>query len=143
MARPLKEIDAEQVRELAELGCLATEIGAILGCSTDTLFRRFTDELAAGKAALKHNLRRAQIQAALAGNATMLIWLGKTILGQRDHADVPPQKLTVICDTPYSEAHKGVVIDNPNVTVVDKNGKPIIEAPAEAQTREYKVVFDD
>ena len=34
------------------------------------------------------SLRRAQYQKALDGNPTMLIWLGKQILGQRERVDI-------------------------------------------------------
>ena len=37
-----------------------------------------------GQEETKQKLRHAQIKSALSGNATMLIWLGKNILGQSD-----------------------------------------------------------
>lgn len=40
-----------------------------------------------GFADLKKSLRRKQIERAESGNATMLIWLGKQLLGQRDVPD--------------------------------------------------------
>ena len=46
--------------------------------------RHFKAELTKGRESLKHSLRRAQIKVALGGNATMLIWLGKNLLGQSD-----------------------------------------------------------
>jgi hypothetical protein len=40
--------------------------------------------MAKGRDDLKQSLRRSQIRLALSGNAVMLIWLGKNILGQSD-----------------------------------------------------------
>ena len=44
------------------------------------------------------SLRRKQYEVAMSGNTSMLIWLGKNILGQRDHVeneikDLPPIKI--------------------------------------------------
>ena len=38
-----------------------------------------------GRAETKQALRKAQIKSAIGGNTTMLIWLGKNILGQNDN----------------------------------------------------------
>ena len=71
---------------LAALGCTEPEIQHLLACSPDFLASK-SDILASGRASLKHSLRRAQIKHALKGNASMLIWLGKTYLGQKDQPD--------------------------------------------------------
>jgi hypothetical protein len=60
--------------------------------STDTIGRRkkdpaFLDVLEAGKGRGRVTLRRLQWQAASTGNTTMLVWLGKQLLGQRDKFD--------------------------------------------------------
>lgn len=85
MARPRKKIDPEQVRALAGIGCTHEEIAAVLKCSADTLTRRFADDLKEGKEHAKASLRRMQWEAAKKGNVTMMIWLGKQMLGQRDY----------------------------------------------------------
>lgn len=85
MGRPRKQIDPEQVRALAGIGCTHEEIAAVLKCSPDTLTRRFADALKEGKEHAKASLRRMQWQAAENGNVAMLIWLGKQLLGQRDY----------------------------------------------------------
>ena len=82
------------VRKLAGIQCTDEEIAAGLGCSQDTLARgrkREPDLDAAileGRANGRMSLRRAQYQKALDGNPTMLIWLGKQILGQRERVDI-------------------------------------------------------
>jgi hypothetical protein len=88
MARPFKEIDADQVYKLASLGCKVTEIADFFGCDRDTIHNRFQDELTKGKADLKMSVRRWQLETAKKGNATMQIWLGKQILDQKESVDV-------------------------------------------------------
>jgi hypothetical protein len=88
VARPRLAIDPEQVRGLARLHCTNKEIASVLGCSTDTLERRYAAEIAKGKEEGRAALRRLQWKAANAGNIAMLIWLGKNHLGQTDRQDV-------------------------------------------------------
>ena len=82
------------VRKLASIQCTDEEIAAGLGCSQDTLARgRKRDQeidaaIIEGRANGRMSLRRAQYQKALDGNPTMLIWLGKQILGQRERVDI-------------------------------------------------------
>jgi hypothetical protein len=86
MARPPKwtSIPAEKVQQLAEIGCTNIEIGDFFGVSGETIGRRFADVLTKGRAATKARLRTLQLKAANAGNVTMLIFLGKNMLGQAD-----------------------------------------------------------
>jgi AraC-like DNA-binding protein len=84
MARPKKVVDAEQVRQLAAIQCSVEEIGAVVGCSPDTLQRRFAAVIKEGRENGKSSLKKAQFKAALAGNTSMLIWLGKVVLGQKE-----------------------------------------------------------
>lgn len=84
MARPKKDIDPEQVRKLAAIQCTTAEMAAVLGCSSDTLERRFAAIIKEGRETGKMSLKRKQYEIAMGGNTAMLIWLGKNILGQRD-----------------------------------------------------------
>lgn len=83
MARPKAEINPDDVLYLAGIGCKNTEIAIKLGCSPDTLERRFAGELALGKVNLKIRLRELQFQMARK-NPNMQIWLGKQYLDQTD-----------------------------------------------------------
>jgi hypothetical protein len=87
MARPKKQIDPKIVQDLAALGCKTNEIAVTLGCSTDTLERRFAAELSKGRENLRISLRRWQLEAAKKGNVAMLIWLGKQMLGQTEKVE--------------------------------------------------------
>lgn len=87
-------IPPEDIRRLAELGCNDREIADWFGIDNNTLRYNFSVELLKGRETLKHKLRRAQLKVALAGNVTMLIFLGKNYLGQSDSptatADLEP-----------------------------------------------------
>jgi len=78
-------VPPEEVFKLAQIGCKDTEIADWFGIDSNTLRYNFSAELTKGRAALNQSLRRAQINTALSGNATMLIWLGKQYLGQSDN----------------------------------------------------------
>src|SRR4051812_26872438 len=90
------EINFEQLEKLASLQCTDPEIAAWFHCSTRTIEMRrkdplFREALERGKAMGRISVRRAQMKLLEAGNATMGIWLGKQLLGQRD---VTPIELT-------------------------------------------------
>ena len=87
MARPRLKIDPEMVRQLAMIQCSYAEMGAVLKCSHDTLERRFASVIKQGWEEGKSSLKRAQYKAAMNGNPTMLIWLGKQHLGQKDQIE--------------------------------------------------------
>jgi hypothetical protein len=91
MARPRKKVDPAKVKELAGFGLCTAEIAAALDVSHDTIGRRFKADLKAGREVRNGSLRRKQFEIAMAGNATMLIWLGKQHLDQSDSLllDVP------------------------------------------------------
>jgi hypothetical protein len=77
-------IPPEEIIKLARLGCSVEEMSAWFGVPANTLKYNFSDLIAKGRSETKQSLRRAQIALALKGNATMLIWLGKNMLGQSD-----------------------------------------------------------
>jgi hypothetical protein len=84
VGRDKKIIDPLDIEKLAAISCTDRDIADFVGINEDTLRYNFKDNLLKGRAEVRINLRRAQIDLALNGNATMLIWLGKNILGQSD-----------------------------------------------------------
>ena len=89
MARPKKyDIDTEEVQKLAGYGCTNIEIADFFGCSSDLIEKSYSEFLTKGRANLKKRLRKAQLDTALSGNSTMLIWLGKQMLGQVDKQEI-------------------------------------------------------
>lgn len=105
--RPLTKIDEELLAGLARIGCTDEEMALLLGCSSDTLTRRFAERIKKGRAEMKMSLRRQQIKLMESGNATMAIWLGKQNLGQHDRVEHGgegggPIMLKVVYDSPKS-----------------------------------------
>ena len=85
--RPLANVDATLVEKLASIHCTMKEIAAVCDCSVDTLERRFADVIEKGRDKGKSALRRLQWDAAQKGNVTMMIFLGKQLLGQSDKVE--------------------------------------------------------
>jgi hypothetical protein len=79
-----KVIDPKEVEKLAGIGMKNSEISEYLEIDDSTLAYNFKQQLVKGRHNLKVSLRRAQLSLALSGNATLLIWLGKNILGQSE-----------------------------------------------------------
>ena len=85
--KPFKA-DLDGMEKLAAIGGTEEEIAAVFGCGETTLRRPDIKEaINRGRATGRVTLRRLQWQGAQAGNPTMLIWLGKQLLGQRDRFD--------------------------------------------------------
>ena len=86
VTRPLKKVALKdaQVAKLAAYGLTDVEIADVLGVARSTLHARFRAVLKKGRAELACGLKRTQVELALAGNVTMLVWLGKQYLAQKD-----------------------------------------------------------
>ena len=82
------QLDPVAVEELAALGLTQKEMAGVLRCSVDTLDRNYREPMEAGWGRMKHSLKRAQFELGVnEKNSTMLIWLGKQHLGQRDKTE--------------------------------------------------------
>jgi hypothetical protein len=94
MGRPPKlnpdEGTISTVKGLGQIQATTKECAAVLGVTEPTFIKFKQDHKAvqdaydAGEGNGRASLRRRQFKAADAGNATMLIWLGKQYLGQSD-----------------------------------------------------------
>jgi hypothetical protein len=84
VGREKRVVPPDEVYKLAELGCTNKEIAEWFMIKEDTLNYNFCDYLTKARAGMKRRLRSVQLSTALAGNATLLIWLGKQYLGQSD-----------------------------------------------------------
>lgn len=89
--RPSIQFDLAVVEGLGRLGATAHEMAHVLPASLSTIEHRMAKETSdfyrayqRGRALLNASLRRKQIQVAMSGNVTMLIWLGKQHLFQQD-----------------------------------------------------------
>jgi len=79
-----KVVPPDEVFYLATLGCSYKELGEWFGVPEDTMRYNFRPYVEKAREETKQRLRQAQIKLALSGNAVMLIWLGKNMLGQSD-----------------------------------------------------------
>lgn len=87
------EFDLKQVHGLCKLMATQEEIAAYFSVSVRTVADRMANEpdfkkaMEDGYAEGRLRLRRWQMRAAMKGNAAMLIFLGKNLLGQKDVVD--------------------------------------------------------
>ena len=85
MARPTKyNIKGEEVQKLSKFGMTNVEIADFFGCDESLIRKSYSEYLTKGRAEMKLRLRQLQWKSAEKGNAVMLIWLGKQLLGQSD-----------------------------------------------------------
>lgn len=92
------EVDLSVLRGLAKIGCTIEEAAIALGVAETTLrdrlseeeYKRAWDEGVVGR---NVKLRRMQVEQAENGNTTMLIWLGKVLLGQKEDRGSQPVEL--------------------------------------------------
>ena len=96
MARPVKDFDKKQFEALCELQCTKFEICDWFDTTDKTLENWCIRTYGAGFSEVFRQkrgkgmiaLRRKQREVALSGNTTMLIWLGKQWLGQKETVEV-------------------------------------------------------
>lgn len=112
--RPRKVIDWDQVDAMCRIHCTGEEQAAVLNVDYDTLNSACKREKGMGfseyfkqkSASGKMSLRRKQYTSAMDGNTTMLVWLGKNWLGQKDsqeesYEELPP--IQIIMPKPDSD----------------------------------------
>ena len=107
MPRKLADIDGEQVRKLAVLGCTYREIGAWFGVDEKTIRNRFSAEKEQGEENGKMSLRRRQWKRAMEGSDTMLIHLGKFRLGQveKQLLEIDDRRDPTVVELPMKDLH--------------------------------------
>jgi len=93
VGRPKSEFNLKQVEIFGKFKATYETMAEYFSCSVDTIRRRMQDENSEFSkvykkafANTKLKLSEAQLYYALKGNATLLIWTGKQLLGQRDNA---------------------------------------------------------
>ena len=90
VGRPKKyDIDTDTLFKLAKYNLTNIEIADIYGCDESILVKNYSEFLTKGRGELKKRLRQTQYEVAVDDrNVTMLIWLGKQILGQTEKAEL-------------------------------------------------------
>ena len=87
MARPIKKINKDLLRELSGLNCSYAEMSRLVGVAESTLTRRYAQVIKEGRESVKTSLKRKQFEVAMDGNVGMLIWLGKNLLNQKENIE--------------------------------------------------------
>lgn len=77
-------IDQITVVKLARLHCTIKEIAEWFGVNESVIRRRFGELIKQCQAETRARIRQEQLKQALNGNVTMLIFLGKVMLHQRE-----------------------------------------------------------
>lgn len=83
-----KEVNLDLLCKLAAVGLSNAEVAAILECSADLIETRYRAELDEGRNRARASVKRKQFEMAMAGNVTMLVWVGKNLCGQADKSEV-------------------------------------------------------
>lgn len=92
MSRPELTVDWEKVDYMLKCGCLGSEVAATFAMHPDTLYRKINERYGMTFTAYQQEmrcigdyaLRQKQYEKALEGDNTLLIWLGKNRLGQKN-----------------------------------------------------------
>ncbi|MBK8200270.1 MAG: hypothetical protein IPK75_18135 [Acidobacteria bacterium] len=89
IGRPKLRISVDEIEKLGALNATQEEIAGWFGCSLATIEKRlqqprYREAYERGRARGRLSVRREQIELMKKGSATMAIWLGKQLLGQRD-----------------------------------------------------------
>ena len=100
--RPRKEIDQNQFERLCALHCTVSELSDWFGATDKTLNawckrtygKSFSVVFKEKKSGGNISLRRKQMEVALSGNVSMLIFLGKNYLGQTDRIEETVNTIT-------------------------------------------------
>jgi hypothetical protein len=94
--RPHKPFDWDKLNAILQYGANLSDASEIMGVSEDTILRRIKKEHGMEYATYKNKkmgkvrigLLRKQVEVAMSGNVSMLIWLGKQHLDQKDKQEI-------------------------------------------------------
>jgi len=78
-------IPEEEVAQLSQYHCTNKEMADFYGVPLQTFMDNFRDIIDKNRLVTKQRLRKTQLDLALKGDKTMLIWLGRNILGQTEN----------------------------------------------------------
>lgn len=107
----LSENGLKMVEDLSRIFCTDKEIADILGTTLDVLHSPQNNELflsakERGQSNGKQSLRRKEYELAMKGNVTMVIWLAKQFLGQKERTEVEMSNESVDTMNDYLEMMK-------------------------------------
>ena len=94
MGKPRKIIDEKMLAKLASTMLTVEDIGDILGCSADVIYKHYGDVLRDARANRKSSLYQSMWKNALdKENVQMQIWLSKQHLGHKESAGEQQQQV--------------------------------------------------
>ena len=122
MGRPKKELNEDDIYEMAKEGCSVDDIAVEMGCSDQLIYNRYYDVFKEGQAAGRRAIHRKQFEKAMEGDAGMLRWLGSNRLGQSDkvHQTNGVQEIEVIIRKPLPSVPNGEIGDSRPATSADR-----------------------
>lgn len=90
------KFDWDVLNAILQYGSSLADASDIIGVSEDTIERRikkqyklkFAEYRQKKMSKTRYKLRQKQIEVAMSGNVTMLIWLGKNLLDQADKQEI-------------------------------------------------------
>lgn len=88
LGRPRKILDERKITELIGKGFTVEFVADFCGVHVDTLYVNYSEALRKGRVFRDGCLQAKQLKEAMKGNVTLLVWLGKQWLAQRDKLDV-------------------------------------------------------
>jgi hypothetical protein len=88
MGRPRLELDSQVIEQAAACGLTVDEISTLCNTTRQTLYNQgWIGTIERGRTRMVQSLKRKQYELAMAGDKTMLIWLGKQYCGQSDKVE--------------------------------------------------------
>ena len=109
VGRPKLNIDGDKISKWISYGATIREIADVENCSEDHIHTVFREKITKGKFERNIRLRKAQFELAWGGNCSMLIWLGKQYLGQKDTPDPAKESLPTGFDIQLIDSDGSVV----------------------------------
>lgn len=134
--QPKANIDWDVVDQLLEAGCSGAQIAGFFGVTPVTIYERckidngiqFAEYSQQRMAKGEALLTKAQYDKALGktdiGDNTLLIWLGKTRLKQKEHED---QVITKEVEAKFDQLMKQMQKDKENNSLINDSGSTIPE----------------
>lgn len=119
---PLNGKTADQlVFELASMGCTMEEVATLLGVTSKSIWNNYQEIFEFGREHTKMSVRRKQLERAIEGkgDTTMLIWLGKQLLGQKDQPQTQVNIQNNVDTSGVKEKLKVLLKDDSKATIID------------------------
>lgn len=118
--RPPAQIDWDMVDNFLKAQCDGVGIASYFGISPDTLYRLTKERYNIGFDDYRRQkqsegcelLRAKQFQSAMAGDKTMLVWLGKQLLGQKEKVDHTTNNKDIGAVTPLENIRTKLQLDD-------------------------------